>query len=340
MDRPLLAAALIVKDEAEALPACLDSLAGVVDEVHVHDTGSTDGTPAIAARQGAVVSRGEWRGDFSAARTAAQDGWSAEWVLAVDADHRVTADGALLRRVLAEATTDVLLVEIHNAQDTGAYTHWEARLYRPAAVCWQGRVHERLVRPDGSVPPHATVPAAALRVTHLGYATAEARLAKSRRNLALAQQTLAELAAQGPAADPGHTARTLLDLGRSLVGADRHAEAAETLETLRVMFPGTPQWLHGTDFLARLALAGGRDAHCLLLVGELRAAGADPQYCDWLAAQAHAQLGDVAVAARLLAGVEQVVDTAGRRRDPAALRELRDLVAHLHRLVGTGQGRA
>src|SRR5436309_592892 len=33
--RPLLAAALIVRDEAAALPDCLASLAGVVDEIHV-----------------------------------------------------------------------------------------------------------------------------------------------------------------------------------------------------------------------------------------------------------------------------------------------------------------
>jgi hypothetical protein len=75
--RPLLAAALIVRDEALGPAACLVSLAGVVDEIHVHDTGSVDGTPELAARFGAVVGRGGWSDDFAAARNAALAGWSA-----------------------------------------------------------------------------------------------------------------------------------------------------------------------------------------------------------------------------------------------------------------------
>ena len=124
-------------------------------------------------------------------------------------------------------------------------------------------------------------------------------------------------------------ATTLLDLGRSLVGAGHRQQAVDTFEVLREFCPGTPQWLEGTDFLARLVLSAGLDEVCLVLVEQLRAAGAPAPYCDWLAAQALAQLGDVPAAARLLDGVTEVVDTAGRRQDPAALRELRELVGRL-----------
>jgi hypothetical protein len=127
-------------------------------------------------------------------------------------------------------------------------------------------------------------------------------------------------------------ARTLLDLGRSLIGAGRRQEAVNTLETLRELFPGTPEWVRGTDFLARLMLAAGMDDIGLALSEQLRRAGADPAYCDWLAAQALAQLGDVATAVRLLDGVAEVVDTSGRRPDPRALAELRDLVGRLARV--------
>ncbi len=59
---------MIVRDEAADLPRCLASVEGVVDEIVVVDTGSTDGTPGIAAAAGARVQRIEWPSDFAAAR--------------------------------------------------------------------------------------------------------------------------------------------------------------------------------------------------------------------------------------------------------------------------------
>jgi len=330
--RPLLAATLIVANEAELLPGCLESLAGVVDEIHVHDTGSVDGTPELAGRHGATVTRGVWADDFAAARNQAQSPGSATWVLAVDADHRVTADPGALRQLLAEATADALLVTVDDAHHAGPYRQLETRLYRPAAVSWAGRVHERLVRPDGSSPGRATVPASTLRLRHLGHATYADRIRRAERNLALARIALDELAAQGPAADRERIAQTLLDLGRDCAAAEHRQQAVDTFELLRELFPGTPEWLQATDGLARLVLAAGYDKACLVLVDQLRAAGAAAAYCDWLAAQAMAQLGDPHHAAFLLAGVTEVVDTAGRHRDPAALSELAALIERLRTL--------
>ncbi|WP_250027791.1 glycosyltransferase [Paractinoplanes maris] len=327
MSTSFLAACLIVRDEAVELPDCLASLAGLVDEVHVHDTGSTDGTPQIAAELGATVTHGRWTDDFAAARSAALDGWSALWVLSVDADQRYQGDPAHLRAMLAECPADVVEVEVDNAHDELPYTNTAAHLFRAGAVRWQGRVHERLVTPDGRTPYTVVAPRAAIVLKHRGYIRPDVRRAKASRNAELARLALAELTTE----DRPLVARTLLDLGRSLIGAGRPQEAAETLETLRDLFPGTPEWLQGTDFLARLVLAAGMDDVCLTLVEQMRPAGASRAYCDWLAAQALAQLGEVATANRLLAGVSEVVDTSGRRQDPGALRELRHLLATLAR---------
>ncbi|GAA0248734.1 glycosyltransferase [Cryptosporangium japonicum] len=310
----LIAAVLIVRDEEATLPGCLASLRGVVDAVHVYDTGSADGTVEVASAAGAVVRRGHWVDDFAAARNTAHEGVSTPWVLAVDADQRYAGDPGALRACLRATDADVLRVEIDNAHDELPYTHSEGRIYRPDTAVWHGRIHERLM---GGVT--AAVPRAAITLSHDGYATPEARRAKSARNAALARRALEEQV----------SAATMLDLGRSLVGAGQWQEAVDTFEALRERFPGTPEWTEGTDFLARLVLAGGLDEVCLVLVAQLRAVGAPGPYCDWLAAQALAQLGDVAGAARLLDGVTEVVDTAGRRHDPAALRELRDLVGRL-----------
>src|SRR5687767_8221728 len=99
--RPFLAASMIVKNEAAVLATCLTSLQGVVDEIHVHDTGSSDATVQIATDFGAHVTHGPWTEDFAAARNAALEGWTADWVLVVDADDEVFADPARLRRSLA-----------------------------------------------------------------------------------------------------------------------------------------------------------------------------------------------------------------------------------------------
>jgi hypothetical protein len=297
--------------------------------VHVYDTGSVDGTAELAGRLGAVVVRGRWDDDFAGARNAAEDGWDAEWILSVDADHRCVAEPGRLRGLLAATGADVCRVEIDNAHDELFYTHNEARIYRAGRVRWSGRVHERLVTADGERPYTADLPREAIVLGHLGYADPMRRAAKAVRNAELGRQALGELTAAGAGADPREVARTLLDLGRSLVGAGLRQDAVDTFEALRELFPGTPEGLQGTDFLARVLLAAGMDDACLVLTEQLRAGGAPQPYCDWLAAQALVQLGEVARAAALLDGVAEVVDTAGRRPDPRALRELRDLVGRL-----------
>ena len=61
----LLSAAMIVKNEADMLPECLQMLAQWVDEICVVDTGSTDDTMDIARRHGAKISQRAWNDDFS-----------------------------------------------------------------------------------------------------------------------------------------------------------------------------------------------------------------------------------------------------------------------------------
>ena len=319
---------LIVRDEQEALPDCLASLTGVVDEIHVHDTGSTDGTVELARAAGAVVTEGEWTGDFAAARNAAVAGWCGDWALSVDADERVRADASVLRDELAASRYDALLVDIDNRHDALPYTHRGVRLFRPDRVRWEGRVHEQLVGPSG-VAPAGVATRTAIVLDHLGYEGADVRRAKSERNAALAQQALDELLAGGPAARPEEVARTLLDLGRSLAGAERRQEAVDAFEAAREFFPGSPEALQATDGLARLLLGAAMDAEALALTEAMRAEGAPGPYCDWLAAQALAQLGDVERAWRLVSSLTQVVDVAGRRFDPAQLEKFVGLLREL-----------
>ena len=131
--RPFLAASLIVRDEAANIGACLAALAGVVDEIHVHDTGSTDDTPDLARLAGRTVTRGPWTGDFAAARNEALKGWTA----GVGPHGRRRRDRrgppAALRRFLTRTTVDVIDVAIDNVTEDGVHRHGAGRIHRPDA---------------------------------------------------------------------------------------------------------------------------------------------------------------------------------------------------------------
>src|SRR5262249_55825806 len=89
--RPRVSLCMIVKDEEANLPACLGSVADLVDEVVVVDTGSADRTREVAARYGAKVYDFAWVDSFAAARNESLRHATGDWVLWLDADGRLDA---------------------------------------------------------------------------------------------------------------------------------------------------------------------------------------------------------------------------------------------------------
>lgn len=84
-----LSAVLITLNEEDRLPAALRSVS-FCDEVLVVDAGSTDATCRIAAEAGArVIVNAPWPG-FVAQRRLATEAARHDWILAVDADERVS----------------------------------------------------------------------------------------------------------------------------------------------------------------------------------------------------------------------------------------------------------
>lgn len=79
------------RNEASNLPDCLTSCA-FADEVVVVDSGSTDGSQAIAAKHGASVVQFKWNGQFPKKKNwaLANVTWRNEWVFILDADERIT----------------------------------------------------------------------------------------------------------------------------------------------------------------------------------------------------------------------------------------------------------
>jgi glycosyltransferase involved in cell wall biosynthesis len=166
-----LSATLIVRDEEQVLEACLTSLAPVVDEIIVVDTGSVDRSAELAADHGARVFHFTWCDDFSAARNFAIEQASSAWCLYIDADERVRGgDRNALRSALGAPDNIAARVRFHPR--TGFTAYREYRLYRrDPRLRFEGCVHEtmvpqinRLVAAEG-----AAIVDCDLTIDHVGY---------------------------------------------------------------------------------------------------------------------------------------------------------------------------
>ncbi|WP_024544598.1 glycosyltransferase [Picosynechococcus sp. NKBG15041c] len=104
-----LSLCMIVKNEADALGTCLNSVRDLVGEIVILDTGSTDETVAIAKELGATVGHFEWNQDFAAARNEALKLVTKDWVLVLDADETLNPKVILaIEQAIADPETLVV----------------------------------------------------------------------------------------------------------------------------------------------------------------------------------------------------------------------------------------
>ena len=88
---PPLSVALVTLNEAANLRRCLGSVLGLADEIVVVDSGSTDGTRAIAEECGAKWHEHAWEG-FREQKNLALDHCTHDWVLCLDADEALSPE--------------------------------------------------------------------------------------------------------------------------------------------------------------------------------------------------------------------------------------------------------
>lgn len=145
-----LVAVILTKNEAAHIADCVAGLRSWLEAVVVWDSGSTDGTQALARQAGALVVERPFD-NFSAQRQAVLDSINAEWLLFVDADERVTpALAAEVEAVIAAGRDEGYWIprrnwivgdEIHHG---GYYPDYQLRLLRRSAARYDTRreVHE------------------------------------------------------------------------------------------------------------------------------------------------------------------------------------------------------
>jgi len=159
--RCLIDVMIITFNEALNLPHCLTALQGWTNRVYVVDSGSTDGTPELAAAHGAEVIHHEWPG------YARQKNWGLEnlpfngdWVLIVDADEVITPK---VRKRLEEIASRPIEEVAENGffinrltyfmgkaiRHCGYFPSWNLRFFKRGRAWYEDRVvHEHMVIDD------------------------------------------------------------------------------------------------------------------------------------------------------------------------------------------------
>ena len=115
MAAPKLGLSMIVRDGADTLRNCLESVRGLVDEMIVVDTGSTDSSPEIARQGGAICISIPWANDFAQARNAALAHSTTDWVLSLDADEELDNEAArIIPSLLSRTAIGGYIVPVRN----------------------------------------------------------------------------------------------------------------------------------------------------------------------------------------------------------------------------------
>jgi hypothetical protein len=271
-----------------------------------------------------------------AARAALLAEVTTAWVLWTDVEHTYSGSQVGLWSALAGAREPSLGVVTN---DPLGHDATPVVLHRRAAGTWLGRVRSRLTDAEGRTVGSQRLPSVALHAARLHPVDDDARRTRRAADLAAAREDVDDAIAATEAGTPPRPAALATTL-EVLAGCQHDAglldDALVTATTMVEILPGTQETRHVLDQLARALLAAGRDAEVLPVVDALRAQRpADPTYCDWLAAQALAQLGRGAEAWQLCRYLTGTTDTHGRAVDAGLLHETRALIA-----VSAGQADA
>ena len=189
-----LSLCMIVRDEAQNIARCLNSVQGVADEIVIVDTGSTDDTVALCEAMGARVWQQPWQDDFSRARNAALDRANGEWIFVLDADDEVDPrDRLKIRPLLDDSSADAYFFVTENwvgsLEDPLSIRYAQIRLFRNRIdFRYEGVIHE--IIPALSEARSKMIP---IRIIHRGYLNEEVtNRNKINRNITLLEKSLSK----------------------------------------------------------------------------------------------------------------------------------------------------
>lgn len=208
---------MIVKDEEDVLDRCLESVSGLVDEIIIVDTGSTDKTRRIAERFTSRVYDFAWIDDFAAARNYAFSLAEKDYCMWLDADDVILEEDQAafleLKKTL-DPNVCVVMAKYNTGFDENGFvtfSYFRERIIKNhAGLQWEGAVHEAIT-PVG-------------QVVYSNFAVTHRKLHPSDpdRNLRIYEKQLA----QGVELEP----RQQFYYGRELYYHQRYEEAVRVFE--------------------------------------------------------------------------------------------------------------
>lgn len=185
-----LSLSMIVKNEERFLPDCLASVSGLVNEIIIVDTGSTDSTKKIAERYGAKIFSFEWSNDFSAARNESLKNVTGDWVLYLDADERLDKSfHGTVRKLISSGKADACLLNLKSKIGTNPDSQYHLvsypRLFKKMkGLAFVGAVHEQITTSLYAL--RARIIQSDIIIEHLGYAQSDDVIReKAKRNYSL-----------------------------------------------------------------------------------------------------------------------------------------------------------
>jgi tetratricopeptide (TPR) repeat protein len=280
--RPLLTLTLIARDEKPNVRRLLDSTWAFVDEVVVVDTGSTDGTLAefkrYAQQRGEPgklkTARFKWRDDFAAARQAADDLATGQWLVWADLDDTVNGLKTL-RHLAADASDDVVAFfcrYTYAADEHGNAISelWRERVVRNNGTRWTGRLHEHKLFTQGAVVKVG--PEMAEWIHHRDHAQRTGA-----RNLRILEQW---------DRDEPENPRIVSSIAMEYMGMDRHKDASDAFARYLAL-PGEPadRRAQATRHMCVMLMMQNR-------VEDARSAALDSLRETWLWADTHLTLAE------------------------------------------------
>ncbi len=140
---------MIVRDEEEVLGRCLESVADLVDEIIIVDTGSKDRTREIAWHFTEKIFDFPWMDDFAAARNFSFSKAGCDYCMWLDADDVLMPEDQRKFQELKKGLgpgADVVMLRYNTGFDEQGevtFSYYRERIVRnQAGMIWKGAVHE------------------------------------------------------------------------------------------------------------------------------------------------------------------------------------------------------